>query len=195
VNSDVLTDEAPVRLDAAVADTTPPKPDPDQAWKALSLVNDWIKHADTKIAATLAAAAACAVALFNLVSHEAKPNCLLLAAASVCGALLFWTVGCALAVLVPRLTIGRRSDPIVYDNLLYYHHIANAYPKAKKDAYVHELANLTMDDQALTKHIAEQVHANATVANNKFKWVNRAIWALAFAIVFLSFAAAAAAWK
>jgi len=30
-------------------------PDPDQAWKALNLVNDWIKHAETKLIAILAA--------------------------------------------------------------------------------------------------------------------------------------------
>lgn len=175
--------------------TTPPAPDPDQAWKALSLVNDWIKHADTKVAATLAATAATAIALFNLANNEAKPNDVFIVAASGCGAILFWTVCCALAALTPRRRATKDATPKVYDNLLFYNHIANAYPSGKKAAYVDAFSRLTMDDAVLTKHIAEQVHANAAVADQKFGWVDKAIGSLALAVGFFALAAIAAVWK
>lgn len=164
----------------------PPTPDPDQAWQALSLVNDWIKHADAKVAATLAATGATAVVLYNLIGNEKDPCWPFISAAVGCAALLFWTARCALQALVPRVRITEKPAPEVFDNLLFYRHIANAYPPNKKIAYAHALGELTMDDQELTKHIAEQVHANAAVANNKYEWANRAIGSLALAIGFLA---------
>ncbi len=175
--------------------TDPIGPDPDHAWKTLTLVNDWIKHADTKVAATLAATTATALALYNLLANEKHPNCVFLVAAVGCAALLFWTARCALQALAPRVRSGRRSDPESFDSLLFYRHIAHVYPPAKKAAYVHALGELTMDSQALTKQIAEQVHANAAVASRKFEWVNSAIWSLALALGFLAVAAIAAIWK
>ena len=41
------------------------EPQPDQAWKALGLVNEWVRHAETKVAATLAATGVTAGALLN----------------------------------------------------------------------------------------------------------------------------------
>ncbi len=41
-------------------------PDADQAWKALGLVNDWIKHAEAKASAAMAASGVSAVLLYNL---------------------------------------------------------------------------------------------------------------------------------
>ncbi len=50
----------------AEPDATPTPPDVDQAWKALSLVNDWVKHADAKRGVVLTAAGVSGGVLFNL---------------------------------------------------------------------------------------------------------------------------------
>lgn len=184
-----------MRSDVSVADSELHLPDPDHAWKALTLVNDWIKHADTKVAATLAGTAATALALYNLLNNEADRGCVFAAASVGCGALLLWTARCSLKALVPRRTILKKRAPVKLDNLLFYGHIARAYPPEKKSAYTHALGELTMSDHELTKHIAEQVHANANVANQKYDWVNKAINALALAVGFLAVAALAAVWK
>lgn len=45
--------------------TTPVVPAPDHAWKALSVTNEWVRHADAKTGITLAFVAATATALFS----------------------------------------------------------------------------------------------------------------------------------
>lgn len=63
-NSPVDDDASPDLEGAAEPEIAPEScPEPDQAWKALGLVNDWIKHADAKVGATLAVTVLCAVAV------------------------------------------------------------------------------------------------------------------------------------
>lgn len=51
--------------------TVPLVPAPDHAWKALSVKNEWVRHANAKTRMTLAFVAATAAALFN-VAHAAE---------------------------------------------------------------------------------------------------------------------------
>lgn len=76
--------------------------DPDQAWKALSLVNDWVKHAETKSATILAASGISGGVLYNLVKGETSPGWWLTIVGGVCGLAIFLAGGCALLALTPR---------------------------------------------------------------------------------------------
>lgn len=157
-------------------------PDPDQAWKALSLVNEWIRHAEAKTGATLAATGVVGGLLYSLVKNQNHPSLAISVLASACGAcVLAAGVFCALA-LVPRMRVrGQAEDP---SNLLFYAHIAKAF-RGDAPSYVEVLKTLTTSPTELTEHIANQIHANATVAHRKFDWASRALIALFLGLLFL----------
>lgn len=175
-----------------------PDPAPDQAWKALGLVNDWIKHADAKVGATLAANGAAGVMLYNLVKNETAPGFWLSVVTVACTAAIIATGGAGTLALIPRLSIVSkhrtrkaqkarkkagtvplevREDPV---NLLFFSNIARHYTD-DGPSYVEVLRSMTADPEELTRQIAHQVHANATVAHRKFTWADKAIKSLAVA--------------
>jgi hypothetical protein len=168
-------------------------PNPDQAWKTLDLVNDWIKHADAKIAVTLAATAASGVMLFNLAKGASRHGHWFVALVTLTALGLGFTALCAFTAIVPRVTLVKKKQPEKFDNLLFYRHIANGY-RNKANAYALALGSLTMDRQSLTQQIAEQVHANSIVADRKYKWADRALRALAVGVVLLTVTAGVEAW-
>jgi hypothetical protein len=177
--------------------------EPDQAWKALSLVNDWIKHADAKVGATLAVSGVIAVMLYNLVKDQHQPGCALSLFTVLCAAAVVLAGGSASLALMPRLAIVSKweqravrrvakaasvvapdepqEDPI---NLLFFSNIAKEYDR-DGPTYVEVLSSLTSDRERLTRQIAHQVHANATVAHRKFTWADRAIRSLVVALALL----------
>lgn len=168
----------------------PNEPDPDHAWKALSLVNDWIRHGDAKIGVTLAVTGAAGVMLFNLVKDAPDPSCRLKVAGVLAAVALLSAAGSAVIGLVPQIRVGRRREPEAYTNLLFYKHIAHGWDGKAAD-FVRELGALTFSKQELTKHIGEQVHANANVARRKYEWADRAIKALAGGLLFVALTAIA----
>jgi hypothetical protein len=163
----------------------PPEPDPDQAWKALGLVNDWIRHAETKTGATLAAAGVGGGVLYNLVKDQQHPSGWLTVAALLCGLATLTSAACALIALVPRLDLRRWAErlhlrkprprpepaPDSADNppedptsVLFFHDIARTYSHLEAPSYADVLATLTSDKAQLTRQIGLQVHTNAHVA-------------------------------
>jgi putative ubiquitin-RnfH superfamily antitoxin RatB of RatAB toxin-antitoxin module len=198
------------QLEANLAPEAPPEvgptSEPDQAWKALGLVNDWIKHAEAKVGATLAASGAVGVMLYNLVKDENAPGFWLSAAAVACTVAIIGAGGSATLALIPRLSIvrvakerkiqkaikGGSDEPtqIVEDpvNLLFFSNIARHY-KDDSPSYIEVLRSMTADPEELTRQIAHQVHANATVAHRKFAWANRAIMSLVAALGLLGLVA------
>ena len=182
-----------------------PEPDPDQAWKALSFVSDWVRHAETKIIATLAAAGVSAGLLYSLASgwEDASTIAVVLGYLDLV-ALVSTAWACGFG-LVPRKT-ARPEDRGLFDiiddwkvrakrrygrargqisetdeappdeqvNLIFYSDITKAYGTSGPE-YRDVLAALTLDPTRMTEHIAHQVWANATVAERKFNWANRAI--------------------
>lgn len=82
-------------------------PEPDHAWKALTLVNDWVKHAETKAATTLAGAGVAGGVLYNLVKNQSQPGLALSVTATICGAASILAGLTALAALAPKLKIKR----------------------------------------------------------------------------------------
>ncbi|MFH9824824.1 Pycsar system effector family protein [Streptomyces bobili] len=159
-----------------------PPPNPDHAWKALSLVIDWIKHAETKAGATLAAAGVTGGVLYNLVKDVQSPSSWLIISAILCALTVLATGLCAGLVLWPRLNM--KEDPT---SLLYFHHVARGH--ATSDSYAASLAPLIRDAEALVTEIANQSWANSKVAHAKYMWGGRAIRLLLLALVALSLTA------
>ena len=83
-------------------------PEPDQAWKALSLVNDWIKHADAKVGATLAVSGVVAIMLYNLVKSQHEPGFWLSIFTVLCAVAVAAAGGSAALALMPRVTLVSR---------------------------------------------------------------------------------------
>lgn len=154
-------------------------PQPDQAWKALSITNEWIRHADSKTGVTLAFAGATSAALFNLVKDEKSWTCVLIAAVVTCVGALLFTAGFGCAALFPRTkrqsAKGTDADEDSV-NLLFFGDIAGHYNR-DQPSYLQVLALLTSDPARLTRQIAAQIHENAHIATVKFKHVNRSVFA------------------
>lgn len=151
---------------------------PDHAWKALSLVNDWVKHAETKGAGALAVSGVIGGLLFNLIKDRHPGFWMGTAAVLTAGAAL--TAGvCAGISLWPRLK--HTEDPT---SPLYFNHIAQAHSKV--DSYRTTLRLLTASPDDIVNELAGQVWANSGVARDKFTWVGRAIAAVIAAFGFLA---------
>jgi hypothetical protein len=181
-------------------------PDPDQAWKALSLVNDWIRHAEAKATATLAAAGVTGGVLYNLVHSRAHPSLILDIVVTINVITIIASAGSAVMALVPRLTVRKAkpvrvnthavsqaptpSVPIPEDpvNLLFFRDIARRY-KGDAPTYTQVLSTLTSDPVKLTEYIGHQVHANSDVAHRKYGWANRASIGLAADLIMLGITA------
>lgn len=142
--------------------------DPDSTWKVLGLVNDWIKHAETKAVGTLAAAGVSAGVLFNLTKGLHRPGWPVWHAAALCAFLISVAALTAAWALRPRLWSS--EEPV---SNLYFDHIARNHPKATKGTeYLDTLRGITSDDAVLVAEIAGQVWANAHVARAKYMWAN-----------------------
>lgn len=127
-------------------------------WKVLEHTNDWLRFADTKAAGALAGSGIlgglAANALMGDQTHLSGAGMWFV----ILGlAALLVAAGLALYVIVPRLAVGEPTS------LIYYEHVARKYKK-DADAHHHDLQELLGDDQALSKQLANQVWANATVA-------------------------------
>jgi hypothetical protein len=168
-----------------LTDTRPPTPrvgDPEQAWKALALVTDWVRHAESKAAATLAAAGVVGGVLYSLVKDQHHASSALLAAAVICG---FFVLAAALFAgfsLVPR--VWSAKDPA---NALYFHHIAQLHVRsAGSTSYSVVFRSLIANNERLINEIADQIWANAHIARAKFRWGNLGLTSLLLAVITLA---------
>src|SRR5680860_1432770 len=110
-----------------------------EAWKAVGLDNDWVRHAETKAAATLATAGVIGGVLYNLVKDQTTFGAILKIFGPLCGGLAFISAICAVVALWPRL---RASEPPT--SALYFDHIARRYPRSTDSAaYIADLRALT----------------------------------------------------
>ncbi|MEV7670212.1 Pycsar system effector family protein [Streptomyces sp. NPDC088752] len=154
-------------------------PNADHAWKALALVVDWIKHAETKAGVTLAAAGVASGVLYNLLKDATTPSTWLLLCSILSALGLVATGLCAGCALWPRLRM--KEEPT---SLLYFHHIARGHPKS--DTYTTSLISLTADIDALVGEIASQGWANSKVAHKKYMWSGWAIRSLILSLITLA---------
>jgi len=98
---------------------------PDHAWKALLLVNDWIRHSDAKAGVTLAFTGVLGTMLFNLTKNFTARWWLTdVLAVATCASLVTAAVFCALT-LTPR--VGDRRGPGDDINRLFYGSISKHF--------------------------------------------------------------------
>jgi hypothetical protein len=158
--------------DSAAPDGEDPAVEAAEAWKAVGLVNDWVRHAETKAATTLAASGVIGGVLYNLVKAQTDIGLTLTIAAPLSAALAVAAAVCAVVALWPRLR--SREAPT---NALYFDHIARRHPKSAA-GYIRELKEMIADPDVLLDHLGQQVWANARVARRKYRWAGWALVAL-----------------
>ncbi|GAB1817683.1 Pycsar system effector family protein [Herbidospora sp. RD11066] len=150
----------------------PPDPVPplgEDAWRALTLVIDWIKHAESKAGLTLAAAGAIGGILYALINGEKNASVGFVVAVIVTTVLLLISVACSAMVLRPRTRAT--ADP---SSLLFYRHVAARYGK-RPDAFTDDFGALIRDPDALLREVATQVWTNSLVADSKYRWSSRSV--------------------
>jgi hypothetical protein len=157
---------------------------PDEAWRSLQQVNEWIRFADAKAVAVLAGSGVLGGVLVTRVpvlddfkAHGVRA--VLLSAAIVCvgiSALL------SLQILAPRLRTGESRS------LIYFDHIARRY-EGERNAFVDNYIALIEHDDDLVRQVADQIWSNSRVARHKFRRVSFAIWFLGAAMVLAGLAA------
>jgi hypothetical protein len=152
--------------------------DPDPAWKALGLVNDWLKHAETKGAGALASSGVIGGVLFNVIKDRQHVNVWAGIVATVCAIFVLTGALFAAASLWPRLR--NHDDPT---SPLYFNHIARAHPNVS--TYHETLRLLTADKSQIIRELAAQVWANAHVAHKKYRWAALAIASVVAALMSL----------
>lgn len=155
---------------------TPPEPtvlpNPEQAWRLLALINEWIRHSDAKAAVTLAFTAAMGTMLFNLVDGFTDRSLIFDAAVVVATLLILLGSAFCAWTLTPRITDQEASPEQA--NLLFFGSIAVKF-KNDRGNYREELRLLTADPAALTRDLTDQIHANANIAAVKARAIQRGI--------------------
>lgn len=154
----------------------------DAAWRTLSLVKDWVRHAEAKASFIFVADGAVGTLLYNLATGRAEYGKVLQACIALCGVTVFASGLMAAASLWPRL--HRRGTPT---NALYFDHIARGEPDAS--TYVQRLQSILADDDRLLMQIAAQVWANSRVARRKFALTGLALVGLIVATAALALTA------
>lgn len=149
-----------------------PEPDPDHAWKLLSLVNEWIRHSDAKSGVTLAFVGALGTMLFNLANGFEPRSLFFDVIVVIACALLGLTTALCGWTLTPRVD-DKDVDPEAI-NRVFFASIARHF-KGDRPGYTEVLSTLTSDPHELVRDLADQVHANAKIATLKAKYVKWAI--------------------
>lgn len=148
----------------------------EHAWNHLSLVSDWVKHAEAKLGVVLAFVGVLAAALVTLTAEiAAEPkaiSCLMLLLVGGAAILLLASSICAAKGLLPKF---RAQGDITRANLLFYGDVAH-YHRGDEKEYTGQLASLLGEPSQLTEQIARQAHANSLVAARKYLWANRSIF-------------------
>ena len=153
----------------------------DQAWKVLGLVTDWVKHAESKAAGTVAAAGIVGGVLYGLINSQHRMSGAVGVAALICGLFAAASVFLAGVSLLPRLRSGGQPTSV-----LYFTHIASEHGRAVgSSGYAAALRVLLSDQERLVTEIAAQIWANAHVARRKYRWTNLGILLILLALVAL----------
>jgi hypothetical protein len=156
-------------------------PEPEQAWRMLTLVSNLVMQAEAKLGVILATTGVTGGILFSLVKGRSDTGVAFDVAAVVCAASVFVAGACAMIGLYPRVTL-RRNMTDDAANPLFFHDVASIYMGDPR-GYSAVLHTLTTDPDDLIRHLGQQIHANATVAQRKYRWANRAIRALLLDLV------------
>lgn len=147
----------------------------DSQWRIYGLINEWIRFADPKAGALLAANALMLVsAVGAFKDHKAFFNShMLVSVLGVVGLVgLIASAYCCLVSIFPRTrAAGGKS-------LIFFDHIAG---NASPGEYSRAADALGHEDRAFAE-ISEQVWQNARIAADKHEWIARAILAFIFGL-------------
>ncbi len=149
-----------------------PEPNPDHAWKLLSLVNEWIRHSDAKAGVTLAFVGVLGTMLFNLVREFTQRSPIFDVVVVAACALLVLTAALCGWTLTPRVNDKDAAPEAI--NRVFFASIARHF-RGDRPGYTEVLGTLTADPRELVRDLADQVHANAKIATLKAKYVKWAI--------------------
>lgn len=145
----------------------------EDAWRVFLAINDWIKHADAKIAGTLAAAGVIAGVLYNVASGLKHPPIV---------TTVFITTTCVM-LLIAVIFAGLALRPRLWTRVpatskIYFEHISRAYPKGtgkgSSTKFTNDFMRMLAEPNVFTREISAQVWAVAHVAASKYRWINLA---------------------
>ncbi|MEU1715349.1 Pycsar system effector family protein [Nocardiopsis dassonvillei] len=148
-----------------------PTADPEQAWKTLALVNEWLRHAETKLGFVLAATGVSGGVLFNLVKDQQNTSLVFNIFATICCLSAVAAGTFAIVGLYPKTSIDK-SNP--GSNPLFFGDIARIYEK-NGAGYVVRLQSTIKDSVEIVDLIGHQIHANSVIARRKYRWADRAL--------------------
>lgn len=157
-------------------------PNPDHAWKALALVNEWIRHSDAKAGVTLAFTGVLGTMTFNLAKDFASRSTLFDVLVAVACTLLVLTGALCGWTLTPRVNDKDADRDEI--NRLFFGSISRNF-SGKRQQYIDVLHTLTANPTELMRDLADQVHANAKIASIKatsVKWAIRSALAAGAAV-------------
>lgn len=145
-------------------------PGPDQAWKVLSLVNEWIRHADSKAGVTLGFTGVMATMTYNLARAADFTSVLAVTTLLVAGILLIATGFLCAFTLIPRTD----DDDIPQEekSRIFFGSVTSNFTRSQ---YRLELSKLIGDSDQLVREIADQIHTNSTIASVKSRFARRAV--------------------
>lgn len=144
--------------------------DKGEHWGVLQQAHDWIRFADAKAGAVLAASG---VLGGTVLAALPKPG------PYAKHGLTFWLLTVVLALLVMSTCLAllclspvlrRKSAP---SSLIFFDHIARKY-KENKSGFVEKFMGATQSDD-LDDDVVEQIWASSLVASRKFKFVNASV--------------------
>ncbi len=164
---------------------TPPTatPDTEQAWRILFLVNDWIKHAETKLSVALGAAGVTAGVLYNFVLDNRDADLIFMVIAAVCGTsiIFFADLSHDRALTCPEASESKlhRGEPS------FFGEIASLYT-SDFSGYAAALATLSETPGDEMRQLGRQIFVNSAVARRKYRWADRAIHGLMIDVFALS---------
>lgn len=167
---------------ARVAPETPPTEDdvplePHTVWSVFVNVNEWVKHAETKLGVVLAFLGVLAAGLITLVIEVGRPSIPMLWIEALTGAFLLLAAGAATLGLLPQFAHERdesKANPLYYGDV--HRHLGG------QEDYADHLRATLRDEDRVVNELARQIVANSAVAVRKYTWANRAIF-----LGFLSF--------
>lgn len=158
----------------------------DNAWKVLSLVNEWVKHAETKLGvifAFLGVLAAGQVALLDSLKESKPHSLIILLAGSVC---LFISLAFSVFGLLPRMRIHCSAGA----NYVFYGWMGDSCNDLSQVEFKTRQLSKYQSAPDLFDDLSQQIRANSQVAVRKYKAANRALACGCVALI-LTFAAPA----
>jgi hypothetical protein len=150
-------------------------------------INDWLRYAETKSAALLAANGLAIFGIVRVIQNQDSINIFSVSYLSVVVFQLILSTSLILISFSPSLQIpwlfkGSNIDE-KSDNLLFFSDAAKYTPRRYLEVLALASGNKDMNNSDLELMIAKQIIANSVIAMRKFTIFNLAIWLTISALI------------